>query len=392
MPAATSPTEIQSMMSAQMTTGTANSPVSSHSGRDSMSSVSWHGLEPLSNSNTSSPSFGAMHQHRGSRLAPAASAGPHGPGSHSNSMLCIVSAPEMPPQMLQHQQQQQLGQGGPGFYHAMHDGPASFSQGQVVQGSGGPAMMNHSYPAGARMGHASTGTPMNMPQRPAGGAVGGPCPRGTYTPVYDQGPGMLMQHQRQPGRISAPTGSGAYMQRPFRGNRPFSFGKGRQHSQVRAGTPSGPLAAAGAGRVTPISSTVSSNPANPTNQAPNPGPRFPGPWGDVSLEDGLKQLWSAEELAGARGGRLYNVQQLAWHPVGDPDPTPQDMYNFQKLKRMVQVRGVLHRVWAYLASTPCMHEKDLGERGSHRVLRVFYRGFGHTVHRLHACMHHRILV
>jgi hypothetical protein len=54
---------------------------------------------------------------------------------------------------------------------------------------------------------------------------------------------------------------------------------------------------------------------------------------------GLKQLWSAEELAGSRGGGLYNVQQLAWHPEGSLEFTPQDMYNFQKLKRMVQVRG-----------------------------------------------------
>jgi hypothetical protein len=61
------------------------------------------------------------------------------------------------------------------------------------------------------------------------------------------------------------------------------------------------------------------------------------------LEVGLQQLWSAEELANSRGGRLYNVQQLAWHPEGNPELTPQDMYNFQKLKRMVQVRGVLKK-------------------------------------------------
>jgi hypothetical protein len=44
------------------------------------------------------------------------------------------------------------------------------------------------------------------------------------------------------------------------------------------------------------------------------------------LEVGLQQLWSAEELANSRGGRLYNVQQLAWHPDGNPELTPQDMY------------------------------------------------------------------
>jgi hypothetical protein len=59
------------------------------------------------------------------------------------------------------------------------------------------------------------------------------------------------------------------------------------------------------------------------------------------LEFGPQQLWSAEELANSRGGRLYNVQLLAWHPQGNPELTLQDMYNFQKLKRMVQVRGVL---------------------------------------------------
>jgi hypothetical protein len=56
-------------------------------------------------------------------------------------------------------------------------------------------------------------------------------------------------------------------------------------------------------------------------------------------------------LAGSKGGRLYNVQQLAWHPEGDLEFTAQDMYNFQKLKRMVQVRGVnahLLGFWGYL--------------------------------------------
>jgi hypothetical protein len=103
LPAATPPTEIQSMLSAQITTGTASSPVSSHSGHDSMGSVNWHGLEPLSNSITGNPSFGAMPpQHRGSRMAP------HGASSHSSSnMPCSVGTPEMPQHNNQYQQQQQ---------------------------------------------------------------------------------------------------------------------------------------------------------------------------------------------------------------------------------------------------------------------------------------------
>jgi hypothetical protein len=75
LPAATSLPEIQSIWSAQMTTGTASSPVSSHS-HDSMGSVDWHGPEPLSNSNTSSPYLGMplQHQHLPGRLpAPAGS-------------------------------------------------------------------------------------------------------------------------------------------------------------------------------------------------------------------------------------------------------------------------------------------------------------------------------
>jgi hypothetical protein len=107
---------------------------------------------------------------------------------------------------------------------------------------------------------------------------------------------------------------------------PFDCGKGHQQSQGSAG------------RITPVSSIA------PAASTASPAPYVPGPWNEVSLEVGLKQLWSAEELASSKGGQLYNVQQLAWPPEGKLEFTPQDMYNFPKLKRMVQVRGVSHRV------------------------------------------------
>ena len=308
-------------MSAKMANGTGNSPTSSHSGYDSMGSVSWQGPEPLSNSNTSSPSFEAMQeQHKSSKLAP------HGASSHSSSMPCIISTPERPQHMVQHQLQQPY-QGAPGFSHTVPSAPVSFSQGQVLPGSCTPARQNQNWSAGAGRVAASTGTPMTIPPLPARRAMGPHGCRTAHTPVYDQRPGMLSPHQHQPGRIPAPAGSGPYMQRPFRGSTPLNSARGLQHSQGGAGSRSD---------LTPVSSTVSSTAAS----AANPTPRFLGPWGQISLEVGLKQLWSAEELAGSKGGRLYNVQQLAWNPEGDLEFTAQDMYNFQKLKRMVQVRGV----------------------------------------------------
>jgi hypothetical protein len=55
----------------------------------------------------------------------------------------------------------------------------------------------------------------------------------------------------------------------------------------------------------------------------------PGSYASVTLQEGLALLWSAEQLQAAAGGLLFNVQHLAWHPVGEPDPDAQDMYNFQ---------------------------------------------------------------
>jgi hypothetical protein len=146
------------MISAQTTTGTANSPISSHSGYDSVVSSSWHSAEPLSNSNTSSPSFVAMqHQHMSSSLAP------HGASSHSSSMPCVVSSPEMPQYMSQHQQQQQPAQGTPTFSLGSPCAPGS--KGQVLPSTGDPDMKNQNRYAGAGAVSASTGTP--MPQPPA---------------------------------------------------------------------------------------------------------------------------------------------------------------------------------------------------------------------------------
>jgi hypothetical protein len=61
------------------------------------------------------------------------------------------------------------------------------------------------------------------------------------------------------------------------------------------------------------------------------------------VEEGLGSLWSVEQLQASKGGLLFNVQQLAWLPVGDPDPAAQELYNFQKLKRVVQKLDAVHK-------------------------------------------------
>jgi hypothetical protein len=35
-----------------------------------------------------------------------------------------------------------------------------------------------------------------------------------------------------------------------------------------------------------------------------------GPYGQVPLQECLQQLWSSEQLLSAKGGRLFNVQQV----------------------------------------------------------------------------------
>jgi hypothetical protein len=58
---------------------------------------------------------------------------------------------------------------------------------------------------------------------------------------------------------------------------------------------------------------------------------------------GLQQLWSREQLCLAAGGVMYNVQQIAWQHIGDPNITSQDMYDFSKLKRVVQRLDAVHK-------------------------------------------------
>jgi hypothetical protein len=60
--------------------------------------------------------------------------------------------------------------------------------------------------------------------------------------------------------------------------------------------------------------------------------RGPSCLAHVPLEEGLKQLWSGEQLQRSKGGSLFNVQQLAWHPVGEPDPTSQDMVRLLRMR------------------------------------------------------------
>lgn len=58
---------------------------------------------------------------------------------------------------------------------------------------------------------------------------------------------------------------------------------------------------------------------------------------------GLPQLWSRERLHAAPGGIMFNVQQFAWQPAGEPNITGQDMYDFSKLKRVVQKLDAVHK-------------------------------------------------
>jgi hypothetical protein len=59
---------------------------------------------------------------------------------------------------------------------------------------------------------------------------------------------------------------------------------------------------------------------------------------------GLQQLWSREQLFASAGGILFNVQQMAWQPRGgEANITAQDMYDFSKLKRVVQKLDAVHK-------------------------------------------------
>lgn len=40
---------------------------------------------------------------------------------------------------------------------------------------------------------------------------------------------------------------------------------------------------------------------------------------------------------------MFNVQQLAWQPVSNPTVVGQDMYDFSKLKRVVQKLDAVHK-------------------------------------------------
>lgn len=67
-------------------------------------------------------------------------------------------------------------------------------------------------------------------------------------------------------------------------------------------------------------------------------------WATATAEDGLRQLWSSKQLQRAKGGRMYNIQQLALHPTGEHELRPSDLYSFPRLKGIIHQLDAVHRV------------------------------------------------
>jgi hypothetical protein len=58
----------------------------------------------------------------------------------------------------------------------------------------------------------------------------------------------------------------------------------------------------------------------------------------------MQQLWTGQQLCASVGGSLFNTEQrMAWQPVGEPEPGAQDLYDFQKLKHVMQKLDAVHR-------------------------------------------------
>lgn len=251
-------------------------------------------------------------------------------------------------------------------------GSTGLGQGGVLHIVSGPQMPQPNLSMGGSFAHGMTG------------AAGSGTSRVHRQVGMPAGPGMVAMppggmHQQQPHQDShymllgcvpdAPdhaAGQQGYQQagrqlphgrhQPLRGGAPYVQQKGRlpppkQQAAGFGGPAQGPSPAGGGGAAAPrameegaqqdsSSTTGAAGGGGPSST----GPGFSGPAAHVSLDEGLKQLWTGEQLQSAKGGRLFNIEQrMAWQPVGEPDPGAQDLYDFQKLKHVMQKLDAVHR-------------------------------------------------
>lgn len=240
------------------------------------------------------------------------------------SMLRVMSGPQMPQPHMQN--------GGNSFSQGM---PGNTHMQRVAMGPG-PGMV--ATPVGGMQ------QPQQLQQADDSNYVLlGRVPDSQMHAGQQYQPGRL-QHNRQ--------------QQQFRGNTPYGMHKGRasapahKHPMARAG-PAQDKFPAGAGsrpadsyhaQDAPPAPAGSQDGAGAGSSAASSGPGFSGPAAHISLDEGLKQLWTGEQLQNAKGGRLFNIEQrMAWQPVGEPDPDAQDLFDFSILKHVMQKLDAVHR-------------------------------------------------
>lgn len=91
--------------------------------------------------------------------------------------------------------------------------------------------------------------------------------------------------------------------------------------------------------------TALSAPGHAQDKAPaGDGPMvdLPEPWASMTLDEGLQQLWSSDQLQEAVGGCMYNTaERTAWEPDGAL--SAQDLFDFGKLKYVIHKLDASHR-------------------------------------------------
>lgn len=282
----------------------------------------WQSSDNLCSSGTNGSTYIV---HGGPPAPPAAAAGSTGMGQ--GGVLHIVSGPQMP--------QPNLSTGG-GFAHGSGTGQQLH---RLVGMPAGPGMV--AMPPGGmhqQQSHQDShymllGCVPDAPDYAAAGQqgyqqAGRQLPHGRHQPFRGGAP-----YVQQKGRLPPPKQQAAGFGGPAQGPGPAGGGggaaAGQQPRAVEEGVQQDSSTTTGAAGCGGPSST---------------GPGFSGPAAVVSLDEGLKQLWTGEQLQSAKGGRLFNIEQrMAWQPVGEPDPGAQDLYDFQKLKHVMQKLDAVHR-------------------------------------------------
>lgn len=283
------------------------SPPGSFSGLDSASSSSWQCVDPITGSNHSSPSYMSLQNRSrlGSGCPAAMPATSAGSPAQCTGFLQIVSGSEMPqPHMNALTAPQVLPQG----INSMGQGLAG-----IAPGSGLIMLGSNGWPAGSVLSQGL----MQVAQANSQPFFAGAGFLGEHGPMLHHGidyQAPRMAQQQQPGGNCPQPGL-----RRFRGNSTFAP-KGHPTNS----TPSRSAAPASAGGVA-VKPAQGADDAAAAGKAEGAVVKGLSCLAHVPLEDGLKQLWSGEQLQCSKGGSLFNVQQLAWHPVGEPEPTSQDM-------------------------------------------------------------------